>query len=334
MSKPFVSSTSAGRVLNVAKRNPDEIFVEKFGEKWLDYRKRWAAASSGVQPERFPLFVRLESQFKCNSNCALCIHGHDELKSEIEYKERMTLDVFKRLVDECVEYNCPSIAISFINEPLMDEDFADRLGYVSKSNIMDIHLNSNAQLMTEDVARFIINSNVTRVCFSIDAATESVYKKMRPNLDFNTVITNINNFIKIRNELNKNLPLVRVSFLMNEINIHEKDDFEKIWSEKADYVSFQRYVPISVHNDDLSRLKKEAPVEGKQYCSYPWESLFVHGDGVVVPCAAHRGRFISVGNIHSNTLYEIWNSNEMNNLRNSIKNNKLHDTKLCYTCLN
>jgi len=333
MEKQFINATSAGRVLNIAKRNPDDVFVEKFGQKWLDYRERWANASTNETIEDFPLFVRLESQFKCNSNCALCIHGHEKLKSEIAYDEYMSLNTFKKLVDECVLNNCPSIAISFINEPLMDADFADRLQYVSNSGIMDIHLNSNAQLLTKEMSELIINSNVTRVCFSIDAATEAVFKKMRPNLDYETVVSNINNFIKIRGE--KKLPLVRVSFLLNEINAHEQEDFRQKWSEKADYISFQRYVPISIHDeDDLSRAKKEVPVEGGRRCSYPWESLFVHGDGVVVPCAAHRGRYISVGNINKNTLREIWHSDAMNELRAALKSGNLSNTKLCGTCLN
>lgn len=329
-----VTATSAGRVLNVSKRNLDDIFVKKFGQKWVDYRKRWANASTSGVVEDFPLFVRLESQFKCNSNCALCIHGHEKLQNEIGYDEYMPLSTFRRLVDECVAHGCPSIAVSFINEPLLDPDFADRLSYVSSSGIMDIHLNSNAQLLTGEMSELIINSNVTRVCFSIDAVTCDTFQKMRPKLNYETVISNIENFITLRNDEKSEFPLVRVSFLVNEINAHEQEEFKDRWAEKADYVSFQRYVPISIYDDELSRAKKEAPVSGKQNCSYPWESLFVHGDGVVVPCAAHRGRFISVGNINENTLREIWHSDEMNKLRKAIKSGELSSTRLCYTCLN
>lgn len=328
------SATSAGRVLNVAKCDPDTIFVEKFGQKWTDYRKRWEGASKREAVEDFPLFVRLESQFKCNSNCALCVHGHEQLKKEIGYDGYMPFETFTRLVDECVEHDCPSIGISFINEPLMDPDFKDRLKYVSDSGIMDIHLNSNASLLTGELSELIVNSNVTRICFSIDAATKETFQKMRPNLNYEKVIANIERFIAIRNAAGKKLPLVRVSFLLNEINAHEQEQFQQMWAEKVDYVSFQRYVPISTHDDDLSHAKKENPTNGVRMCSYPWESLFVHGDGVVVPCAAHRGRYISVGNINEVSLYEIWHSDAMNELREALRTNELQNTKLCYSCLN
>jgi radical SAM protein with 4Fe4S-binding SPASM domain len=327
------TATSAGRVLNVSKHSPDSIFIEKYGEKWVNYRNRWTNASSGAL-EPFPLFVRIESQFKCNSNCTLCVHGHEELKRDIGYDEIMSLDTFKNLVDECRKHDCPSIGISFINEPLLDVDFAQRLSYVGESGIMDIHFNSNAQLLTREISELIIQNNVTRACFSIDAATPETFRKMRPNLDYDTVVHNIEMFIALRNSLLKKLPLVRVSFLLNEINAKEQEDFKKIWAEKADYVSFQRYVPISIHNDNLGRAIQEVPIVGEQKCSYPWESLFVHGDGVVVPCAAHRGRFISVGNIRENTLEEIWHSESINALRNALKSGELKRTTLCYSCLN
>ena len=152
MSKIITASTSAGRVVNSSRINPDEIFTEKFGERWTAYRERWARASERNEVEPFPLFVRLESQFKCNSNCALCVHGYEELKAEIAYDDYMPLSLFKRLVDECVAHQCPSIALSFINEPLMDPDFSDRLNYLTEAKIMDIHLNSNAMLLTPEIS--------------------------------------------------------------------------------------------------------------------------------------------------------------------------------------
>lgn len=327
-------STSAGRVINTSRINPDDVFVRKFGERWTKYRENWKNASSRVDVSRFPLFVRLEAQFKCNSNCALCVHGHEEIKKEIAYNEYMPFGTFTRLVDECVYYECPSIGLSFINEPLMDPDFLERLDYVTEKGIMDIHLNTNAMLLTPELSERIIESGVTRICFSLDALTGETFKKMRPNLDYDTVVNNIKTFIAMRNAKNKALPLVRVSFLLNDINSHELDAFKEEWTDIADYVSVQRYVPISMNMEDkLSRAIDKAPTAGKQNCSYPWESLFVHGDGVVVPCAAHRARFISVGNINNSSLYDIWHSEAMNRLREALSSGRLEDTRLCASCI-
>ncbi len=69
----------------------------------------------------------------------------------------MPFAVFRRLVDECVAHECPSVGLSFINEPLMDPDFFDRLGYVTEKGIMDIHLNSNGMLLKpSSLGRFLL----------------------------------------------------------------------------------------------------------------------------------------------------------------------------------
>jgi radical SAM protein with 4Fe4S-binding SPASM domain len=333
MTRIKTESTSAGRVLNSSKQDIDTFFVRKFGSKWADYRRHWANASKREGLEDFPLFVRLEAQFKCNSNCALCVHGHEEMRKLIGYDDYMSLETFTRLVDECVEHHCPSLGLSFINEPLMDPDFLERLDYASKSGIMDIHLNSNASLLTPELSERILDSAVTRVCFSLDAVTEETFATMRPALDFNEVVHNIETFLDLRKRKVQNLPLVRVSLLLNDLNKHEVDAFREKWIDKVEYVAVQRYVPISTQEDKLAHAIEEAPIKGEQACSYPWESLFVHGDGAVVPCAAHRSRFISVGNINETTLYEIWHSEKMAELRSNLLAGTLENTKLCGSCL-
>ena len=98
-------------------------------------------------------------------------------------------------------------------------------------------------------------------------------------------------------------------------------------------MAVQRYVPISIYEDERAHAIQEAPIRGKQKCSYPFESLFIHGDGTVVPCAAHRARHISVGNIHQNTIHEIWHSDKIQKLRDAHKSGNLSQTKFCSTCL-
>ncbi|TKX28874.1 radical SAM/SPASM domain-containing protein [Campylobacter aviculae] len=326
-------STSAGRVVNNSKKDIDAIFIEKYGQKWVDYRKKWADASNYILND-FPLFVRFENQFKCNARCTMCVHGHADLRNDYKYEGYLSFQKFQSLVDECDEHKCPSIGVSQTNEPLLDPDIIERLKYVSlKNNIMDIHFNTNASLLDEEMSKKLLDTNITRMNFSIDAFTEQTYKKIRIGLNFNQVIKNIENFINLRNKMNLKLPIVRVSFLLQEKNKHELEDFKKYWVDKADYVAVQRYVPISPFDDERSVAISDSPIAGKQSCSYPFESLFIHGDGLVVPCASHRAKHIAVGNVNNDSIYNIWHNDKMQELRKVHKENLLSTTKLCDTCL-
>ena len=333
MSEIQVQATSAGRVLNNSKKDIDEIFIKKFGERWIDYRKRWAEASKMEKLEEFPLFVRFETQFKCNGRCKMCVHGHDDLRKDYQYKEYLPMETYKRLVDECAEYSCPSIGMSQTNEPLLDHDLIERIEYATKKGIMDIHLNTNAMLLDEEISKKILDTGVTRICFSVDAVTEETYNKIRIGLNFHRVLKNIDKFLELKAKSGQELPITRVSFLLQEENKHELEKFKEIWVDKVDYVAVQRYVPISSYDDERAYAIEEAPIRGKQSCSYPFESLFIHGDGTVVPCAAHRARHISVGNINNNTIHEIWHSQKIQELRDAHKSGDLSNTRFCSTCL-
>ncbi len=326
-------STSAGRVVNNSKKDIDAICAKKYGQKWYQYRKKWADASNHIMQD-FPLFVRFENQFKCNARCTMCVHGHKDLRDDYKYDGYLPFDVFKRLVDECDEHGCPSVGASQTNEPLLDPDIIERLEYLSKKpSIMDIHFNTNASLLSEEKSKRILDTNVTRMNFSVDAITEETYKKIRIGLNFKTVLKNIDSFLNLRAKMGKELPIVRVSFLLQEKNKHELEAFKEFWVDKVDYVAVQRYVPISPFDDERSYAISDAPISGKQSCSYPFESLFIHGDGLVVPCASHRAKHIAVGNIYESSIYDIWHSKGMDELRKAHISGDLSKTKLCDTCL-
>jgi radical SAM protein with 4Fe4S-binding SPASM domain len=329
--------TSAGRVVNSSKNDVDAPLRKKFGSQWDEYRKKWAAASLMEYRPPFPLFVRIETKFRCNLHCKMCVHSRPELERGYSYDGEMNFDTFCRLIDECAEHKCPSVGMNHANEPLLDKDLIGRINYVSNSGIMDIHMNTNAMLLTSEMSRRLLDTGLTRLCFSLDALTKETYKKIRVDADYDLVMSNIDTFLELREQRRQDLPVTRVSLVLQEDNEHEVDAFREYWVDKVEYVAVQRFVPVSPFEDDeddeLAHAYKSAPIQGTQRCSYAWESVFIHGDGLVLPCAAHRARKIAVGNIHKNSIYEIWNSPVMENLRTCHKEGHLTGLRLCPTCI-
>lgn len=56
-------------------------------------------------------------------------------------------------------------------------------------------------------------------------------------------------------------------------------------------------------------------------CKHPWENLQILATGEIRVCCWSSQH---LGNINQNTLDELWNSELLNDLRDHIKNNKLH----------
>jgi len=93
------------------------------------------------------------------------------LKKGYSYAGEMDFRTYCRLIDECAEHNCPSIGMNHANEPLLDKDLIERVNYATKRGIMDIHMNTNAMLLTEEMSKKLLDTGLTRLCFSVDALT-------------------------------------------------------------------------------------------------------------------------------------------------------------------
>ena len=53
----------------------------------------------------------------------------------------------------------------------------------------------------------------------------------------------------------------------------------------------------------------------KQYCEYPWTSSTIMAEGNVVPCTQISNNEIVLGNVNKNSLKEIWNGKNYQDLR-------------------
>ena len=107
---------------------------------------------------------------------------------------------------------------------------------------MDIFLFTNGILLNEKNINLILNSGVTRLFISVDASSEEIYNKVRipvsERLKNNTNrLSDLESNIKILcdwKEYNKELPLVRTSFVSLDKNKHEIENFKSKWMNVVD----------------------------------------------------------------------------------------------------
>ena len=92
-----------------------------------------------------------------------------------------------------------------------------------QTNFDDIFIVSNGSLLNENKAIKLLETNIKKIQFSLDAFKAETFEKNRftkikkPGL-YEKVKNNIINFIKLRDKMGKKFPLVRVSFIELEEN--------------------------------------------------------------------------------------------------------------------
>ena len=151
-------------------------------------------------------------------------------------------EFFKELIDYSVDKGTKAIKLNYINEPLIRNDLIKFIDYAKKKGVLDIYFSTNGILLKDEISKKLINSGLTRIQISIDAVTQETYNKVRPGGDLKKILENIDNFLKIKKELKKTIPLVRVNFVKTEFNEFELEEFIKLWEDKVDMIGIQEFI--------------------------------------------------------------------------------------------
>lgn len=77
-----------------------KILARIKGPVFEEYRKRWDLVNNFELETEFPMFLHIETSFKCNFRCPMCVQGVPELKEKFGYKEKMTTESITKILLE------------------------------------------------------------------------------------------------------------------------------------------------------------------------------------------------------------------------------------------
>jgi radical SAM protein with 4Fe4S-binding SPASM domain len=260
----------------------------------------------------------------CNYRCVFCFQTNkDFTKKSNGYMGHMTLDIFKRTVDQ-VEGNIEFISLASRGEPLSCPDIEKMLIY-AKGKFLNLKINTNASLLNERKSHAILQNDVRTLVFSADAADSELYSSLRVNGKLSKVVSNIKQFKKIRE---KNYPHSKIITRVSGVKVSEKQnykDMEKFWGNLADQVAFVDYCPWeNVYN----RVKNTITAP----CSELWRRMYIWCDGKTNPCEVDYRSELSTGYIANNNISKLWKSVSYNKLRQNHKSKLRNAVSPCNRC--
>jgi MoaA/NifB/PqqE/SkfB family radical SAM enzyme len=102
--------------------------------------------------------------------------------------------------------------------------------------------------------------------------------------------------------------------------------------QKEDYYKDHDYTdnqPIYVDNDKLRPDQKYKLTQSKHFCIIPWIHMHAFPTGQAYPCCLSDSNH-PIGNLHTNTIREVWNSPAYKEVRSNMMNEKV--CKECTKC--
>lgn len=159
----------------------------------LDERKRrnfqkfaLARAERSEDVDYFPIKLDIENVSRCNFSCRMCAVS---TWPKGKRAEDMSLDAFKRLIDE--QYGLVEIKLNGLGEALMQgDDYFEMIRYARARRIW-VRMTTNASLLhLHDNYKKLIDSGVNEIDISIDGADTTTFEGIRVQSNFARVTEN------------------------------------------------------------------------------------------------------------------------------------------------
>jgi radical SAM protein with 4Fe4S-binding SPASM domain len=299
-----------------------ESVVRGSSPAFLEYRRQWEARPETFTPGSFPLHLDIEASCLCNLRCTFCATNFEPIGG----KGFMSMDTFRKAIDEGAKSGLCAIKLNSggRGEPLLNSSAAEMVKYAKQKGIMDVYFNTNAMLLTEDIARRLIDAGLDRISVSFEGTTADVYEKYRRGASYETVMKNIKGLIRLKKEMGRERPFVRVQTVaLPELKPH-LDEYREFWGRIVDEVAF-------IDFKDYGHLK-----HGLDYqwaCPYLWQRMMIRWDGTISLCQFDYTSFFDFGNVNSGTtIRQAWDSELMRSIRKLHEHGKSGEMKLCNGC--
>jgi sulfatase maturation enzyme AslB (radical SAM superfamily) len=256
--------------------------------------RRLLLATGRDRAPGLPEIVQIESTNMCNAKCVFCPRDEMHRRQGI-----MSLELFRKVVDECAELGITHVRMHNYGEAFMDRRLVEKVRYAKAKGIREVGVISNGSLLTEDIARGVIEAGLDAINISVDASGKDVFESTRLGLNYDKVIANIERLVRIRAESGRRRPKLILSFVRQN-NSADEQAFIEHWKAIADKIHI-----TDLHNW-AGTLNSESDVNYP--CYRPWLTFTVLWDGrVSLCCADFDGRTV-LGDLNTSTIRDIWNA--------------------------
>ncbi|MBF0346012.1 MAG: SPASM domain-containing protein [Nitrospirae bacterium] len=303
----------------ILKRHLYAFYRHLTAKKLLNFcRTEYNRLTRKARVSSFPYILKLETTNMCNLSCAYCYDGRRApLDGERPYG-RMSLEGFKRLIDELAPYLF-KINLYGFGEPFLDPQCIDMIAYATSRNV-GVGVSSNMNFVDDTLAAKIVESGLEVLIFSCHGLTQESYKKFMVKGNMELAFKNISEVIIRRDMSGSKTPFIDWQFCVTgfnqreieaarakagELGIDQVRFIKPFFPEDAAQEWFSDLFPRHDTTPVVSQTKGRRPPG----CSWPYRSVYINYDGGVLPCCKDT-RLIAndFGNVFRDGFTNIWNN--------------------------
>ena len=250
------------------------------------------AGHSKEKLAKLPAFPRMIDVEMTNTCNFRCLMCPTGNFSQKRDKGFMDDAVFYKVLDEIRPHRTPLRFIRW-GEPLTHPRILDYLRACRAAGVLT-HINTNGSKMSEEMMDALLDIPLDSLKFSFQGVDRKSYAEMR-NIDY---------FDELAATIRR---------------LHEKRG---------------NPVRLRPHEfEELKRLKElESVIKVHPECPEVFDKLSINWDGKITACCMDSDDLMILGNVHTQTLTEIWGSETLNRYRALLADMRHDELPLCKSC--
>lgn len=292
-----------------------------------------------VIPLDTPFVVFVDPSDACNFKCKFCpTSDRDLMKSVGRPWMRMNFELFKKVADDLTKFpnKVKVLRLYKDGEPLINKDLEKMISYAKSVGASErVDTTTNASLLTRERGKALVEAGLDRINISIYGVSTDNYKNFSDaKVEFSTILENVKNFYEIRGNCEM---VVKVNG--DSLSEVEKEKFLKEFGDSTDKIFIEHTMACWPNFElrDGIKVNEEVGIYGQELsnvdaCPYPFYSFSINSDGVVSVCFLDWGRKLTVGDVKTQSVQEIWNGEGMRAYRKMFLEGNRKEHPVCGGC--
>ena len=270
-----------------------------------------------------PEHVDIELSSACDMRCPMCYTTTDAFKEEVPRK-LMEPELFKKIINECAAGGTYSIRLSFRGEPFLNRHIVELTHYAKQKGIKEVATLTNGLRLHPEQFEQMMDAGLDWLTISFDGMGET-YEKIRKPAKFDEAVEKIRQYAAIKKSRGASKPVVKIQTVWPAI-ADDPQAFYDLFEPIADQV-FANPLVDYLNNDSNISFQEDFT------CPTLWQRLVIGAAGEVVLCINDEfGRHI-IGNVHEESVAEIWRGEAMETARRTHREHRgVQEIGICREC--
>ncbi|MBK8847183.1 MAG: SPASM domain-containing protein [Bacteroidetes bacterium] len=283
--------------------------------------------------------INIELVSYCNLRCRMCSLDH------LKPKVRMTADLlklfFQQLLNDKRFRNIDTIHLYNAGEVLLHPKIEEMLAIIKQAKeeaisrkipFPKVALLTNATILDEKKSAILISADILdNIRFSMDGGNKENFEQMRDRAKWDEFATNIETFCALNKQSSNPIKtgiITLIDYKYKADTSWMSNEFKKLLNTVDGYEL--RYA----HNwgGDIDVPEISTKRNYKIGCSLLMHQMVFLPNGDITVCCADLNSKGVIGNIQSNTLYEIYKKPERLKMLSLFMRNRKHEIELCKNC--